>query len=361
MSRPPMLMSDLDYHLPPERIATHPASPRDHSRLLVYEKSSNSLHHKHFYDLPTFLKPTDLLVVNDTHVLPAKLELTKPTGAKIPGLYLHELRPGLWQALLKTRGRAKPGDTLLATPYTFKLLNRLDDKGMWELQITPPDPAPTILHAIGQVPLPPYIEKQRAHTHDTDTANDKSHYQTIYAKDTGNSVAAPTAGLHFTPELLQTLDSQGIKRTTVDLEVGLGTFLPVETPTLEEHPMHTETFSIPPTTIQSLRAQRAKNARIVAVGTTAVRSLESASSDILAQTPPQEIRRPTDLKISPGYHFQLTDALITNFHLPRSTLMALVAAFLEPHGLQKLKHLYTLAIENQYRFYSYGDAMLLLP
>ncbi len=358
-----MLMSDLDYHLPPDRIATHPATPRDHSRLLVYHKSTGQIGHRHFHDLPTFLHPTDLLVVNDTRVLPAKLELTKPTGAKIPGLFLHELQPGLWEALLKTRGRAKQGDTLLAPPYTFHLAKRLDDKGMWHLQVTPPDPAAKILAAIGHVPLPPYIEKQRTAAHDTNTASDEHQYQTIYAKPAGTSVAAPTAGLHFTPQLLATLEAKGIQRTAVDLEVGLGTFLPVETDTLEEHPMHTESFSIPPATIQLLRAQRQTNARIIVVGTTAVRSLESASSEILApdKNPPQEIRRPTNLKISPGHTFQLTDALITNFHLPRSTLMALVAAFLEPHGLQKLKHLYSLAIQENYRFYSYGDAMLLLP
>ena len=258
LSRPshPMLMSDLDSHLPPALIATHPATPRDHSRLLVYTKSTGQIEHHHFYDLPNYLHPTDLLVVNDTRVLPAKLELTKPTGAKIPGLFLHELQPGLWEALLKTRGRAKPGDTLHAGPYQFNLHKRLNDKGMWHLAVTPPDPAAKILATIGHVPLPPYIEKQRTTTPIHDESYDKEHYQPIYAKPAGTSVAAPTAGLHFTPQLLATLESKGIQRTAVDLEVGLGTFLPVETDTLEEHPMHTETFSIPPTTIQLLRAQR---------------------------------------------------------------------------------------------------------
>ena len=207
---------------------------------------------------------------------------------------------------------------------------------MWHLpEVTPPDPAAKSSPPSATSPSPLH-RKTTHHHHDTPTASDKSQYQTIYAKPSGTSVAAPTAGLHFTPQLLAALESKGIQRTSVDLEVGLGTFLPVETDTLEEHPMHTETFAIPTDTITALRHQRQNHHRIIVVGTTAVRTLESAAPDILNpnENPPTEIRRPTDLKISPGFTFQLTDALITNFHLPKSTLMALVAAFLEPHGLQ---------------------------
>jgi S-adenosylmethionine:tRNA ribosyltransferase-isomerase len=216
-----------------------------------------------------------------------------------------------------------------------------------------------VLNAVGGVPLPPYIEKQRGAGFDA--SGDREKYQTVYANE-GRSLAAPTAGLHFTAELLRRIEGMGVKRAAVDLEVGLGTFLPVETETLEAHRMHVESYRVPAGTVVALREQRAKGGRIVVVGTTAVRTLEAAAERILdTNGPATEISGTTDLKIAPGYGFRLTDVLVTNFHLPRSTLMALVAARLEENGVARLKELYKLAIAEGYRFYSYGDAMLILP
>ncbi|HVS72710.1 MAG TPA: tRNA preQ1(34) S-adenosylmethionine ribosyltransferase-isomerase QueA [Phycisphaerae bacterium] len=362
-----MRMSELDYHLPPERIAAHPVEPRDQSRLMVLHRVADRLEHRRFADLPEYLLPTDLLVVNDTRVLPARLELRKATGAAIPGLFVHELRPGQWQVLLRSRGKVRPGDQLfpvtqggpgISPPYRFTLQERLpDQKGMWLVSVSPTEPARDVLARIGHVPLPPYIEKMRRDTHH-DEALDREHYQTVYARH-GASVAAPTAGLHFTPQLLARIDALGIRRASVELDVGLGTFLPVEADTMEAHRMHTETYAVPADTIHALRRQRAAGHRIVVVGTTAVRTLETTAPQILSSdAPPANLHGATDLKIIPGFHFRLTDALITNFHLPRSTLMALVAALI---GLDRLHALYALAIRENYRFYSYGDAMLILP
>jgi S-adenosylmethionine:tRNA ribosyltransferase-isomerase len=358
-----MFIRDLDYDLPPTSIATAPAEPRDASRLLVVHPAA--VEHRHFRDLPAYLRPGDLLVVNNTRVLPAKLTLRRPTGAVITGLFFFEHEPGLWDVLLRSRGRVKPGDTLLAGPYTF-LLTRRNGQGEWQLQVTPPDPAATVLQTIGHVPLPPYITHQRQHSgQPQESAADLQWYQTVYAQTAlthGGSVAAPTAGLHFTPALLEQLAAHNIQVAPVELEVGLGTFLPVETETLEEHPMHTERYHIPAATIAALRRARAENRRIVVVGTTAVRTLEAAASKILdLSVPPAPISDQTNLLISPGFRFQLTDVLITNFHLPKSTLMALVAAFIGDDGIARLKSLYATAIQEGYRFYSYGDAMLIIP
>ena len=368
----PMNTDQLDYDLPPASIAARPAEPRDHSRLLVYHQAADRVEHRHFYDLPEYLRPTDLLIVNDTRVIPAKLELQKITGGAIPGLFLAEESPGTWRVLLRSRGKIKPGDPLtphahglpaMGQPlaYHFTVTARVpNEKGTWLLSVTPPHPAPQILATIGHVPLPPYLEKMRDPDTAPDDAFDRAHYQTVYARD-GRSLAAPTAGLHFTPELLATIAALGVRRAPVTLEVGLGTFLPVETPTLEAHPMHTESYAVPPETAAAIRTQRASvGARIVVVGTTAVRTLEAAADAILAP-PAAPIAGQTQLLISPGYTFRLTDVLITNFHLPRSTLLALVAARMGAGGLDKLKSLYAIAVTQGYRFYSYGDAMLLLP
>ncbi len=361
-----MWIKDLDYELPAELIATRPAEPRDHSRLLVFHAGEDRVEHCRFYELPRFLRATDLLVVNDTRVIPAKLQLHKATGGAVPGLFLSEPERGVWELLLRTRGKVREGDNLIGGNYQFRLLERMSQKGMWRVTVLPADDAGVVLARIGQVPLPPYIEKMRGEEVDEDAA-ERVRYQTVYAEE-GKSVAAPTAGLHFTNELLSAIAKMGVLRATVNLEVGLGTFLPVEAETLEEHPMHTENFSIPAETVAAVRRQRerrgtggAAGGRIVVVGTTAVRALESAADQILgveSGAPPVAIREATALKISPGYTFQLTDLLVTNFHLPRSTLMALVGAMI---GMQKLKALYALAIQERYRFYSYGDAMLILP
>jgi S-adenosylmethionine:tRNA ribosyltransferase-isomerase len=352
-----MLMEELDYELPAERIATHPAEPRDASRLMVVRRGSEGVEHRRFFELPAFLRARELMVVNDTRVIPAKLLLHKTTGGAIPGLFLAEKEVGLWEVMLRSRGRVKEGAELVAGAFRFLLERRVEgEKGTWEVRVMPAAAAGVVLAAIGHVPLPPYIEKQREG--EGDESRDVGSYQTVYARE-GKSLAAPTAGLHFTPELLQRIEAMGVRRAAVDLEVGLGTFLPVETETLEAHPMHVETYSVPAGTVAAIREQRANGGRIVVVGTTAVRTLEATASRILdLDCPPTGMSGSTDLKISPGYRFALTDVLITNFHLPRSTLMALVGAMV---GVERLKELYALAVREGYRFYSYGDAMLILP
>lgn len=356
-----MRIEELDYHLPEGLIATHPAVPRDHSRLMVYHRGADRVEHRRFCELDTLLAPTDLLVVNDTKVIPAKLMLRKPTGAAIPGLFLEELAVGRWRVMLRSRGKVDVGTVLQAegdAGVTFELLERGGEKGHWIVAVTPAAPSWAVLERVGHVPLPPYIARQRVEEGGAEEeAADREEYQTVYAREAG-SLAAPTAGLHFTPELLGRLSAMGVKRAAVTLHVGLGTFLPVESATLEEHHMHRETYAVPVETVRALRAQRAAGGRIVVVGTTAVRTLESAAGAVLGGGEAADLGGDTELMIAPGYQFALTDVLITNFHLPRSTLLALVGALV---GLDRLKALYAEAVRERYRFYSYGDAMMVLP
>jgi len=362
-----MDMSLLDYDLPPELIATMPAAQRDQSRLMVVRRAAGTVEHRWFRDLPELLGPSDLLVCNDTRVLPAKLVLRRSTGGLISGLYLAQESPGVWRVMLRSRGRLAPGDVLHAGAWTFTLAGRLADKGQWQVRVEPVAEAAEILAAIGQVPLPPYIEKaRRAGAPSGADESDRLRYQTVYAQEAG-SLAAPTAGLHFTPELLAALAQRGLRKAFVTLHVGLGTFLPVESATLEEHPMHAEEYFVPASTVAAVRAQRAAGGRVVVVGTTAVRTLETCAAEIVGGMLTVDLHGSTTLKIAPGYKLQLTDALITNFHLPRSTLLALVAAVVGVEGVEgvegvgRVQELYRLAVAQRYRFYSYGDAMLLLP
>ena len=380
-----MLYTDeLDYALPPELIARNPVHPRDHSRLLVYRRSVDCIEDCLFSDLPQLLAPGDLLVANDTRVLPAKLTLRKESGGIITGLFIAELLPGKWRVMLRTRGRAAPGLRLVVTAERsnacvyLKLLERESEKGQWLVEVSDTRPAYEVLARIGQVPLPPYIEKARDKSRKTavndtectlsqagrpgdwmgDQCCDAESYQTIYARSAG-ALAAPTAGLHFTPEVFAALTQRQILRAFVTLHVGLGTFLPVEAATLDKHPMHAESFMIPRATVESIRRHKAAQSRIVLVGTTTVRTLETMAHAILdTSRPAEDLSGSTNLLIQPGYVFQLTDALITNFHLPRSTLLALVGALT---GLSRLKDIYQHAITRRYRFYSFGDAMLILP
>ncbi len=401
-----MLYTDeLDYTLPPELIARHPVYPRDHSRLLVYRRGSDAIDHCLFSDLPHLLSPGDLLIANDTRVLPAKLSLTKQSGGRITGLFIAEISAGIWRVLLRTRGRAAAGMRLTARSekradvLCLKLLEREAEKGQWIVEVNDSRPAPEVLAIFGDVPLPPYIEKARelkqqsaAGGHpgesavppprgatieniadaqnsgrqdacttsnaDGDNSSDAQNYQTIYASAAG-ALAAPTAGLHFTPEVFVNLQQRNIQRAFITLHVGLGTFLPVKAASLDQHPMHQETFMIPRTTVEKIREQKARSGRVVLVGTTTVRTLETMAGVILdTSRPPEDFAGSTSLLINPGFTFQLTDALITNFHLPRSTLLALVGALT---GMDRLKEIYQQAIARRYRFYSYGDAMLILP
>lgn len=362
-----MQTNSLNYKLPESAIARFPAHPRDHSRLLVFCRSSGHVRHAHFYQLPELLASSDLLLANDSRVLPAKLTLTRTTGRRFQGLFLRELSPGNWRVMLRSNGQLAVGEELVLTAadtsrhWNVRLVGRVvKEPGQWLVEISPPQDAATILQHVGEVPLPPYIEKARHQQPMPWPAglDDRISYQTVYSKTPGG-LAAPTAGLHFTPELITTLAARGIAQAFVTLDVGLGTFLPIRSENLRDHPMHHETFHIPASTVQAIRLCRQRTGRLVLVGTTAVRTLESAAATILnGDTPVHDITGSTDLFITPGFHFQLTDALITNFHLPKSTLLALVAALI---GIAQVQELYALALQEGYRFYSYGDAMLILP
>jgi len=313
-----MKRSELEYSLPPELIAQHPAQRRDGSRLLVYERSTGDVRHRFFWELPDELRG-ELVVVNDTRVVPARLRLRRPTGGEAEVLLLEPLdAAGEWEGLARPTRKLRPGQRL----GQVELIEHLGE-GRWRLRLTG-DPA-------GEAPLPPYI---------TEPLDDPERYQTVYA-DREGSAAAPTAGLHFTPELLAKLE---VERVT--LHVGLDTFRPVTVDDLDDHEIHTERYAV-----QSDVWERIRTAgRVLAVGTTSVRVLES-----LAAGAPLEGR--TDLFITPPFEFLRTDALLTNFHLPGSTLLALVMAFA---GVEQTLRLYELAIEERYRFYSFGDAMLIL-
>ena len=313
-----MKRSQLEYALPPELIAQHPAQRRDGSRLLVYERSTGDVRHRFFWELPDELRG-ELVVVNDTRVVPARLRLRRPTGGEAEVLLLEPLdAAGEWEGLARPTRKLKPGQRL----GPVELIEHLGE-GRWRLRLAG-DPT-------GEAPLPPYI---------TEPLADPERYQTVYA-DREGSAAAPTAGLHFTPELVAKLD---VERVT--LHVGLDTFRPVTVDDLDEHVIHTERYEVKAEAWERIRTAD----RVLAVGTTTVRVLES-----LAAGAPLEGR--TDLFITPPFAFRRTDALLTNFHLPGSTLLALVMAFA---GVEEILHLYELAIEERYRFYSFGDAMLIL-
>src|SRR6266536_3194745 len=313
-----MQSSELDYELPPELIAQRPLERRDHSRLLVYERATGAVRHRRFDELPEELAPETLTVVNDTRVLPARLRLERPGGGEAEVLLLERVgQNGLWEGLARPARKLKPGQRL----GPVELVEPLGE-GRWRLRL---DAEPQ-----GEAPLPPYI---------TEPLADPERYQTVYAEAEG-SAAAPSAGLHFTRELLERLD---VERVT--LHVGLDTFRPVSAGDLAEHEIHSERYSVSGPAWERIRRAR----RVLAVGTTTVRVLES-----LARDAPLAGR--TDLFITPGFEFRRVDSLLTNFHLPRSTLLALVMAFA---GVEEIRGLYQLAIEERYRFYSFGDAMLI--
>ena len=314
-----MRSSELDYELPAELIAQQPAERRDGSRLLVHDRATGATRHRRFDELPAELAEGTLVVVNDTRVLPARLRLERPGGGEAEVLLLERLgENGTWEGLARPSRKLRPGQRL----GPVELLEPLGE-GRWRLRLEG-EPA-------GEAPLPPYIREPLA---------DPERYQTVYARNEG-SAAAPTAGLHFTPELLAGFD---VERVT--LHVGLDTFRPLAVESLEEHQLHSERYEVAPEAWERIRAAE----RVLAVGTTTVRVLES-----LARGAPLSGR--TDLFVTPGFEFRRVDALLTNFHLPRSTLLALVMAFA---GVEETRRLYRLAIEERYRFYSFGDAMLLL-
>ncbi|MHC5026848.1 MAG: tRNA preQ1(34) S-adenosylmethionine ribosyltransferase-isomerase QueA [Planctomycetota bacterium] len=353
----------LDFDLPEDRIATRPAEPRDAARLLVFERATDSLQHLYVRDLPDLLAPGDRMVVNTAAVVPARLRGHRTdTGGAIGGLFLHEEADGRWLVLLKSNGRLREGQRLTlddasgaSTEVELELERR--DEDAWVVAVSGPGTSTERLERVGLTPLPPYILRARGGEPVAD-AMDRAWYQTTYANDAHRrSVAAPTAGLHFTPEVLDRIEAKGIPRWPIVLDVGAGTFKPVTAPTLAEHAMHRETYLVPADTRAMLARHDddASAGRLVAVGTTTVRVLESLPHPLGPGSNP--IAAATDLLIAPGFDFRRVDVLMTNFHLPRSTLLALVGALV---GLERLLDLYREAIGEGYRFYSYGDAMLVL-
>jgi S-adenosylmethionine:tRNA ribosyltransferase-isomerase len=339
----------FDYHLPERLVAQEPAARRDGSRLLVARRSTGELEHRVFRDLPELLVPGDLLVLNDTKVLPARLVgRREKTGGKWEGLYLHQAPDGLWEMLAQTRGHPDAGEAFAVEPGPFRLVleGRTSDRHWLMWPDAPAGTPPELLGRFGRVPLPPYIRKGRAGDADRDR------YQTVYA-DRAGSVAAPTAGLHFTPELFDRLAARGVHTARVTLHVGLGTFAPVKADDPARHAIHREWCEVGESAVEAVRSCKARGGRVVAVGTTTTRTLESAAR-------PDGLRPfagETGLYILPPFEFRVVDVLVTNFHLPRTTLLLLVGAFA---GGELLRRAYEEAIRREYRFYSYGDAMVIL-
>lgn len=366
-----MRTEELDYHLPRELVATRPAEPRDAARMMVVSRSDPSLlEHVTVRDLTGFMSDRALAAFNVTRVVPARfVGVREDTGGKIEGLYLSDgPREGTWIALIKAR-RFRAGapiqlETESGEPsgVHLHLLERdASEGGAWIVRVEcedgeHPDRA---LERVGLTPLPPYIRAARkAMGIEEPDRHDRAWYQTVYAERAG-SVAAPTAGLHFTPDLLRELASRGIERADVLLHVGTGTFRPIETETLEEHEMHREWCSVPRESANAISRAKAEGRPVVCVGTTSARCVESFAPALVGDEPLPEMLD-TDLMIAPGYRWRVTDGLMTNFHLPRSTLLAMVAS-LFPEGMERLRAIYGEAVGRGYRFYSYGDAMLVLP
>ena len=353
-----MKTSELDYHLPSELIAQYPTSQRSDSRLLRVDRSSGVLTDLAFNRLTEQLQPGDCLVLNDTKVLPARFFGRRQTGARLEGLFLRSVGQNLWEVLLKGSRKIKVRETFLLETrdrtgtLEAGMVERFEE-GRCHIQIACDKPAETLLEAIGFPPLPPYIHRNG----DLNRADeDRRRYQTVYAQQAG-AVAAPTAGLHFTPELLQTLRAQGIKLARLTLHVGMGTFKPVTAEHLADHPIHSERVVISQETAQIVNQARQQGGRVIAVGTTSTRALESAARCHDNRWSLAPFCGSTDLFILPGYDFKLIDGLITNFHLPKSTLLALVGAFT---GMDLMRRTYAHAVRQRYRFYSYGDAMLIM-
>jgi S-adenosylmethionine:tRNA ribosyltransferase-isomerase len=368
-------VADYDYELPDGRVARYPAERRDESRLLVLDPSGGTdaaldLRHLHFSDVVSLFRAGDLVVVNESRVLPARLRGRKPTGARAEVLLLRpwaggaqtgedtglvsqqapapvDSDPRLWEALVRPGGKLKPGRrVVVADDLEVEVVDSAPGGGR-VVRIVSPLPVEEALERYGEMPLPPYLDRDAE-------ALDRERYQTVYARVPG-SVAAPTAGLHFTPDLLERLERAGVRRTAVTLHVGIGTFRPVEVEDPAEHELHHEWYEVPPDAAAAVRECRERGGRVWAVGTTAVRTLEAAAQD---DGTLRAGSGSTDLFIRPPYRFRVVQGLITNFHLPRSTLLMLVAALA---GYDRTMAAYHAAVRERYRFYSYGDAMAVLP
>lgn len=361
-----MRTDELDYELPPGLIATRPSDPRDAARLMVVRRAGELVEHRHIRDLPVIpgaVCAGDLIVFNRTRVLPARFDgVRRGTGGRVSGLYLGSDTPGDWRVMLESGGSLREGETVDLSGQSSLRLDMNQGGGRWAVRLKSPLDTSRLLAEIGRTPLPPYILKQRRAVGDLEEQPlDTDRYNTVFADDPG-SVAAPTAGLHFTPALIQRLEQAGVRIAYVTLHVGLGTFAPVRATRLGDHEIHSEWFQVSAETVQAITETHKAGGRIVPVGTTSVRAIESLPCPI----PVGGYSGSTNLYIRPDAHggassfnFRFTDALLTNFHLPRSTLLALVAALPET-GIERLLSWYRQAVEHGYRFYSYGDAMLIL-
>ncbi len=345
-----MKTDELNYELPSELIAQEPSEHRSESRLLVLDRSDKSMADKVFSDIIDYLKPGDCLVVNNTKVLPARFYAKKQTGARLEGLFLNTVADG-WEVMLKNSRKLKPGEDIILLDTSggeyAKVSASLLSGGKWKLGISASPEE--VLSKIGYAPLPPYIKRD---AQSQDRENDLERYQTVFATETG-AVAAPTAGLHFTRELLEKIKERGILTANVTLHVGAGTFKPVTSENLLEHDIHSERYCVDQANADIINIARKNGGRIIAVGTTSVRTLETIAENGRVEASCGD----TKLFIMPGYEYKIVDAMITNFHLPKSTLLALVGAFA---GMDYIFEAYKHAIENRYRFFSYGDAMLIL-
>ena len=367
------LLSNWQFELPAELIASRPTETRDGARLLVVDRQKTSISHARIRDLPNLLKPNDLLVFNNTKVLPARLfGVRTATGGRWEGLYVEEISPGHWHLLSDTRGRLQPGETITVRPayndpsedvlenernaardsdnLILTLIEKREDGG-WIAAPNSNVSSLELLEQFGSLPLPPYMGRKLA------DQDDKQRYQTQFASEPG-AVAAPTAGLHFTEDLLEQCRRNGIDKAELTLHVGIGTFRPVVVERLTDHKMHEEWCRLPPDTCETVHQTKQRQGRVVAVGTTSVRTLESAAQGTMVSgSSLQPWQGRTSLFIQPGYNFQAVDCLLTNFHLPGSTLLVLVAAMA---GYDLIMDAYRQAIAERYRFYSYGDAMLIV-
>lgn len=338
-------LHDYDYHLPEELIGQEPREPRDHARLMLVDKTNKKIEHKHFYDIIDYLQEGDILVRNSTKVIPARLFGHKETGGVLEILLIKRINLDTWECLLKPAKKLKLGQKLYVGQNSELVaeLIEIKDDGNRVLKFSYEGAFEEVLDRLGNMPLPPYI---------VEALKEKERYQTVYAQR-GESVAAPTAGLHFTKELLEKIEKKGIKIVDIFLEVGLGTFRPVQTEDVLDHKMHEEVFEIPQEAADIINKGKTEGRRIISVGTTSTRALESSVDEngkVIAQ------KASTDIFIYPGYEFKVVDALITNFHLPKSTLLMLVSAF---SSRDFMLSVYETAVKEEYHFFSFGDAMFI--
>lgn len=348
-----MRIDEFDYDLPEDLIAQTPSQQRDVCRMMILNREKETIEHKHFYDIIEHLKPTDCLVLNDSKVMPARLfGIKEGTGARVEFLLIKRIDGDKWETMVRPGKRLKPGDTVLfgeGNNFKAEIIDYGED-GTRIVEFIYEGIFMERLEELGKMPLPPYIQRDS-------TAEDRDMYQTVYCKEEG-SVAAPTAGLHFTNELLEKVEQMGVKTAYVTLHVGIGTFRPVKAETVEDHHMHFEEYHIDEKTAQTINDTIKAGGRIVSVGTTSTRTVESAAY-FDEETGHHMVKAGsgnTDIFIYPGYEFKVTDALITNFHLPKSTLLMLISAL---YDKEKILEAYGVAVEEKYRFFSYGDAMLI--